>query len=256
MSQLMFWMIGWRRSQGLVFQRPCRGACRRVSSFASFASSGRTFTTRQVSSSLIPSQPSTLHPLSPHSYYVSRCRSRLRDKSSSLSSSSRLFSSASSSDNKSHLHHNNHNILSSTKGNTIRLIQNLLKKPKARAQHNKAVIEGPKFVLDFLQNPRTRRLVDQIVVSEQYYNTNSMQQQLEEEYQISPKQIQIATDQVFQSLSGVVTNQGILAVVDIPQFQVEDIFFSSLDDDDDDQSSSSSKLILILDGEILMLHII
>ena len=125
------------------------------------------------------------------------------------------------------------NVLSSTKSNTIKRIQGLLTKRKKRVESGQTVVEGPRMVFDLLDNPRTKSLVRQVLVSEEDYDTDEYASRLSAAS--SETQIQLVTPQVLKACSDTVTPQGIVAIVDIPTF-------------DDSYKSPRNPLYLVLDG--------
>jgi tRNA G18 (ribose-2'-O)-methylase SpoU len=62
------------------------------------------------------------------------------------------------------------NVVSSTKSNTVKRVQALLNKRKKRLELGQTVVEGPRMVLDLLQNPKTRPLIRQVLVSTDDYS--------------------------------------------------------------------------------------
>jgi TrmH family RNA methyltransferase len=112
------------------------------------------------------------------------------------------------------------NVISSTKSNTVKRIQALLTKPKKRLEQGQMVVEGPRMVFDLIQNPKTRHLVRQVLVSTEQYTNYApllLQQQEQEEEGLL---LQLATPEVLKACSDTVNPQGIVAIVDIPSFSL------------------------------------
>lgn len=128
------------------------------------------------------------------------------------------------------------NLISSPQSNTIKRIQALLSKRKKRNGWQQVVVEGPRMVLDLYANPRTRSLIRKVVISEDKWDTLAPQ--------LDNVRLLPATAEVLQSCTDTVTNQGIVAVCDIPKY----------DDNQRDRNTSHHHfdrrrpLILILDG--------
>lgn len=150
---------------------------------------------------------------------------------------------------------NNHQIqggdlLTSTSSNTVKKFVGLQQKAKKRRESGETVVEGPRMVLDLLQNPHTRPLIQQIVVS------TDLDASIERELQslLQPQQqddgnsnapiinIQRAMPHVVAACSDTVTPQGIVARVRIPTWTAQDMTPSP------QQQSSVAPLYLILDG--------
>jgi TrmH family RNA methyltransferase len=141
-----------------------------------------------------------------------------------------------------------YNIITSTKSQTVKKIQGLLTKRKKRVESGQTVVEGPRMVLDLLENPKTSHLVRQILINlpdydrrEDYYRSKIIENI--ETMNREDILIQLVDPDVFPSCTDTMTPQGIVAVVDIPTFS----------DDDDDvnvnkDSTTKPPLYLVLDG--------
>ncbi len=100
------------------------------------------------------------------------------------------------------------NVITSPKSNTIQKVQKLLQQRKKRLEYNQVVVEGPRSVLDLLKtHPKVVRQVI-VDIDQPHYHTALSQYDTELE-------ICYATAAALQSCSD--TNQGIVAVCDIPQ---------------------------------------
>ncbi|KAG7344823.1 tRNA/rRNA methyltransferase SpoU [Nitzschia inconspicua] len=184
-----------------------------------------------------------------------------------------------------------YNIITSTKSQTVKRIQALLTKRKKRSEWGQTVVEGPRIIFDLLDNPKTSSLVRRIVVSlPEYYNNNTnnnsydypkrLQEALERSNNNNNNNdnnnnngsllVQLVTPEVFPSCSDTMTPQGIVAIVDIPNFNIDmnnnksndyhnnDVHADSYDPISSSSTSSSSssqrssslpsQLHLVLDG--------
>ena len=108
--------------------------------------------------------------------------------------------------------HSNSDLISSTKSNTVKRIQNLLTKRKSRIELKETVVEGPKMIFDLLKNERTRALVHQVIVSVERPEWIA---ELKENYSDNLIVFQ-GTQEVLMACSDTVTPQGIVATVSIP----------------------------------------
>lgn len=98
------------------------------------------------------------------------------------------------------------NVITSPKSNTLQKVQKLLQQRKKRLEYNQVVVEGPRSVLDLLQTHQ--HVVRQVIVDvdQPHYHTALSQFDVEIHY---------ATAAALRSCSD--TNQGIVAVCDIPE---------------------------------------
>ena len=114
--------------------------------------------------------------------------------------------------------------ITSTKSQTVKKIQSLLQKRKKRHEFHSTVVEGPRMVLDLLNHPRTRPLVQQVLVSEDHWDEYASH--LPEGLLVNP----VAPD-VLSACCDTVTPQGIVAIVDIPElpFEKQDSLYLVLD---------------------------
>ena len=105
--------------------------------------------------------------------------------------------------------------IQSTKSATVRNIQALLNKRRKRLEAGSTIVEGPRMVMDLLDNPATRNLVKQVLVSSERPDW------VEQIQQDHPSLfLQQGTPQVLNACSDTVTPQGIVAVVSIPDFEL------------------------------------
>jgi TrmH family RNA methyltransferase len=177
-----------------------------------------------------------------------------------LRSTSRLFNSFSGDNNNSNT---NPNLVSSTKSNTVKKIQQLLSKRKKRTELQECVVEGPRMVFDLLADSRTRSLVKQVLISTEKWedyqeewhaaweksdNDDDDKNELKES--LFPPTVVPGTPEVLKACTDTVANQGIVAIVGIPSFP---LVAATAEASDENGSSAltpvaSSPLYLILDG--------
>jgi tRNA G18 (ribose-2'-O)-methylase SpoU len=167
-------------------------------------------------------------------------------------------------------------LITSTKSATVKKIQALLTKRKKRVEWNQTVVEGPRMVFDLLENPRTKSLVRQIVVStdrpEWTETLLSLRGNDQEEDTVTSPNAALwlcqGTPEVLAAISDTVTPQGLVATVDIPpppslteapslsSLSSASLFLSSDSDQSQQQpqqhpktgTSSFCRLYLLLDG--------
>lgn len=103
-------------------------------------------------------------------------------------------------------------LITSTKSTTVKKIQALLNKRKKRAEAGQTVVEGPRMVFDLLDNPQTKSLVRQVIVSvDRPEWTESLISRHGDDLLICE-----GTPEVLDAISDTVTPQGLVATVDIP----------------------------------------
>lgn len=125
------------------------------------------------------------------------------------------------------------NVITSTGSKTVKKVQALLNKRKKRYEACQTIVEGPRMVFDLIDNPKTRGLVKQVLISTDQYDSEYMQR-LENEPNIH---VQLVEPVVFKACSDTVTPQGIVAVVDFPTSNKDSII-----------GGEGDPLFLILDG--------
>jgi tRNA G18 (ribose-2'-O)-methylase SpoU len=151
----------------------------------------------------------------------------------------RYFSSSLKNDNNPnnyilHSHSNRSfrlDIISSSKSTTVKNFQSLLTKRKKRVELSQTVVEGPRIILDMLDNIKTCSLVRQVIVStertewidlllsyQQNRGSNSNNRNAEslEPSNESTFHLVLGTPEVLNAISDTTTPQGIVALVDIP----------------------------------------
>jgi TrmH family RNA methyltransferase len=159
----------------------------------------------------------------------------------------------------------NSNLVSSTKSNTVKKIQQLLNKRKKREELQETVVEGPRMVFDLLADKRTRGLVKQVLIStdkwEDYQedwhaaleksdekvsdDNNEPEGQGQSPVQYEPTVVP-GTPEVLKACTDTVQNQGIVAIVGIPSFPSGKALAQAQASSKD--GASPSAFYLILDG--------
>jgi tRNA G18 (ribose-2'-O)-methylase SpoU len=126
-------------------------------------------------------------------------------------------------------------IISSTKSTTVKYFQSLLTKRKKRMELFQTVVEGPRIILDLLENGKTCMLVrkvivstdkpewiDQLVSHQQKCRLNSRNRHHADDETVGQPSMDttfhlvLGTPEVLTSISDTTTPQGIVALVDIP----------------------------------------
>lgn len=129
-------------------------------------------------------------------------------------------------------------MISSPKSATIKKVQAILSKRKKRAEYRQTVVEGPRMVFDLLQNPKTESLVRQVLISTEDFAEKYKDRLQQLPMSVSPR-IQLVTPDILNSCTDTVTPQGIVALVDIPEFSPAD---------EKHVSDLKAPLYLVLDG--------
>jgi len=110
----------------------------------------------------------------------------------------------------------NNQVIQSTKSATVKNIQALLSKRKKRIEAGSTIVEGPRMIMDLLENPKTFHLVKQVLVSSERQDWIELLQQKHPSLIVHE-----GTPQVLKACSDTVTPQGIVAVVSIPEFKLQ-----------------------------------
>ena len=114
------------------------------------------------------------------------------------------------------------NMISSTSNQQMKQVSALLKKAKERREKNAFVVEGTKMV----QEAPSKNL-KAVYISESYEKNPEHKmflKQLKETCEKVHAIFEVVSDNVFKSVSDTQTPQGILAVVSMPQYKLEDLF--------------------------------
>jgi tRNA G18 (ribose-2'-O)-methylase SpoU len=133
------------------------------------------------------------------------------------------------------------NIISSTKSNTVKQFQTLLKKSSARMEQRQTIVEGPRIVAELFQNIKTRSLLRHVLISDDYQGEYPEVERTTSSPIVNGKahspqyQVSYVTPQVMKACTDTVTPQGIAALVDIPPS------FVSLTLDHDPTSRTASR---------------
>ena len=149
--------------------------------------------------------------------------------------------------------------ISSTKSNTVKQFQQLIKKSSKRIENKQTIVESPKIITELLTNSKTKLLIQHVLVSVSIDDNEAVSSLLENQYsnyddddELYPNyRVSFVTPQVLKACTDTVTPQGMVALCDIPpSFEVirneEDII--SIQDIDNDDESDKYPLYLILDG--------
>ena len=129
------------------------------------------------------------------------------------------------------------NLITSSKSQTVKKIQNLLSKRKQRLKLGQTIVEGPRMVFDMLDNPKTAHLVKQVLVSASDYELRDDYQRLFESSNDDGILVQLVHPEIFPDCTDTITPQGIVAIVDIP----ETALFEK-------ENDNISPVYLVLDG--------
>jgi TrmH family RNA methyltransferase len=173
-------------------------------------------------------------------------------------STTRLWNSFSGNNNDNNNNNNNPNLVSSTKSNTVKKIQQLLTKRKKRVEFQETVVEGPRMVFDLLSDKQTRGLVKQVVISTEKWEDyqeewhaawEKSDENNEQVESLFPPTVVPGTPEVLKACTDTVTNQGIVAIVGIPSFPLVGATAEpSKSDENDGAAPVVPSLYLILDG--------
>ena len=105
-------------------------------------------------------------------------------------------------------------MISSTSNQQIKNIQNLMKKAKERKKQNVFIVEGPKMCFE-----APHKLLKAVYVSESFYKENRYAKELNSVEAVT----EVVSDQVFKTISDTQTPQGIMAIVQMPEYKLEDV---------------------------------
>lgn len=105
-------------------------------------------------------------------------------------------------------------LITSTKSQTVKKIQSLLSKRKKRIDLGQTIVEGPRMVFDLLDNPKTRPLVQQVVIS---IDRPEWTERITSNYHSDDSFLVCeGSPEVLAAVSDTVTPQGLVATVEIP----------------------------------------
>jgi TrmH family RNA methyltransferase len=113
-------------------------------------------------------------------------------------------------------------MITSTKGQTLKLYQSLATKSKARTKKKMSILEGHRLVIDSLTNPYIRNLYHDILVTENAIYHPQLGERLcyQLEKLILENQncrVHLASDNVLQAACDTVTPQGVVGIVNVPR---------------------------------------
>lgn len=112
-------------------------------------------------------------------------------------------------------------MITSTSNRQMKQVTALLKKTKERKESKCFVVEGTKMVME-----APREWLSAVYVSESFENNTQYQiflQELREYCKENACLFEVVADTVFKSVSDTQTPQGIMAVVSMPSYQMEDL---------------------------------
>lgn len=130
-------------------------------------------------------------------------------------------------------------LITSTKSATVKNIIALLKKRKKRSELQQTVVEGPRMIFDLLDNPKTRPLVQRVVVS---VDRPEWTERLISDYCNENSDLLVceASPEVMVAISDTVTPQGLVATIATPPAPSMTVA--------PNESIDKSSLYLLLDG--------
>lgn len=155
--------------------------------------------------------------------------------------------------------------ITSTKSTTVKTLVQLGTKRKVRTQQQQTIVEGRKLLHDLLANPQTHSLVQQILIAVDETNSDNdddttaytnfcqeiqhLQKAVDKASRLTEQPLELppilpATSKVVQHCTDTVTNQGLVAKVNIPPSPTS---ISNLLPNTNINNGSPS-LILVLDG--------
>lgn len=112
-------------------------------------------------------------------------------------------------------------MITSTNNQQLKQVSALLKKSKERKEKKAFVVEGPKMVME-----APAEMIKSVFVSESYEknpDNQSLLKKIGEKCEKSHAIFEVVSDSVFKSVSDTQTPQGIMAVVSMPEYQLEQL---------------------------------
>ncbi len=106
-------------------------------------------------------------------------------------------------------------MITSTSNQQMKNLSNLIKKSKERKKQKLFVVEGPKMCFE-----APVEWIKAIYMSESFYNDNRYVKEKKTLWQMA----EIVADGVFKSVSDTQTPQGVIAIVKMPEYKLEDLF--------------------------------
>lgn len=109
-------------------------------------------------------------------------------------------------------------LITSANNQQMKAVSGLLKKAKERREQNSFVVEGPRMAFE-----APKKWVKHIYVSEHFISVPENKEKLESYCAGQKFRYDVAADSVLRQVSDTQTPQGILAVIDIPHYELEDL---------------------------------
>lgn len=112
-------------------------------------------------------------------------------------------------------------MITSTNNQQLKAVSALLKKAKERKEKKAFVVEGPRMVVE-----APAESLKAVYVSENFEKNPENQallKELEAKCKVSGAVVEVVADSVFKSVSDTQTPQGIMAVVDMPEYTLEQL---------------------------------
>jgi RNA methyltransferase, TrmH family len=138
------------------------------------------------------------------------------------------------------------NVITNPKSTTVKKIQALLSSRQARQTHQQVVLEGPRLIRDvhrhFASSSGERGILEQIIVDMDQYEHYQTELEIVPSETNSPRWT-VATAPVLAACTDTVTNQGIVAIARIPQWNATTTVHTLRT-----HQSPPHTLVLVLDG--------
>jgi len=112
-------------------------------------------------------------------------------------------------------------MITSTNNQQLKAVSALLKKSKERKEKKAFVVEGPRMVVE-----APAESIKAVYVAESFEKHpehKALLKELEEKCKVAQAPFEIVTDSVFKSVSDTQTPQGIMAVVKMPEYELEQL---------------------------------
>lgn len=112
-------------------------------------------------------------------------------------------------------------MITSTSNRQMKQVSALLKKSKERREEQCFIVEGPKMVME-----APKQWLKAVYISESFEKNPQQQsvlQALKERCEKVDAQFEVVADSVFKSVSDTQTPQGVLAVISMPEYKMEEL---------------------------------
>lgn len=109
-------------------------------------------------------------------------------------------------------------MITSTSSKQIKNLSALIKKSRERRNQGVFVVEGPRM---FYEAPKNR--IKNVYVSESYYENSQNKQEMDAYMEGRMDKMEIVGDSVFKQISDTQTPQGIMAVIEMPHYELSDL---------------------------------